>query len=252
VIPKNKPVLGIPPVISFFCFVVMVLIGLTNFRGDWVNLDVGNIAIGLFFIGMGLLWLLAFAAEIHLVKMGYRQLMWAAVGVIGSMLLLLAAFAVMGRQARPSRAVLQALTGVCRGQGVPAAAEYTPGPGVHTIVLLDASGEPMDWTGALPRSWRPESIQATQLVLCVGAERKEVIQTCQYRGGPDLDRNQYVRDVVLYQARTGVPIRKSIVSGKSPRSCQEYEIVKMTTLTGLPVSVEAVVEWLQSEVQPGQ
>jgi hypothetical protein len=249
---KSKPTIGIPPLISGGCAVICVFIGLTNFRSSWVNGDVGGVAIGAFFIGMGLLWLLAFVFEIHLLKMSYRQLLRAAVGVIGFMLLLLIAFFVMGRQARPSRAILEAMAGVCQGQAETRAAAYTPGPGVHKLVLLDSSGQPNPWTGALPRAWRPASLEAAELVLCVGEERTEIIQTCHYSGGPDIDRRHYVRDVALLEARTGALVRKATLSGESPRRCQEFEIVKMTSLGGLPVSVEDVVEWLQADVESGQ
>ncbi len=51
-------------------------------------------------------------------------------------------------------------------------------------------------------------------MLCVGEERTEVIQTCPYRGGPDIDRTHYVRDMLLLEARTGALVSKTTLSGE--------------------------------------
>jgi hypothetical protein len=249
---KSKPVTGIPPIISLFVAAVGIFIGSLYLRSSWVNGDVGGIAIAAFFLGMGLCWLIAFVAEIHLVNMGCRQLMWAWGGIVVLMILVPVALFLFGRQSRPSKTILEAMAGVCLGQAEPRAAMYNPGSDVHKLVLLDSNSKPTAWTGALPRAWRPERIEETELVLCVVEERTEVIQTCQYRGGPDIDRSQSMRDLVLLEARTGAVVSKTIVSGKSPRRCQELETVKMTSLGGLPVSVEDVVEWLKQDVEIGQ
>ena len=166
------------------------------------------------------------------------------------MILVPAALFLFGRHARPSQAILDALAGVCQGQGQPRAAGYSPGMGEHKLVLLDAHGKPTAWTGAMPRSWRPAQIEEAELVLCVGEERAELIQTCQYRGGPDILRYQNMRELRLLDARTGALVSQTVVGGKPPRRCQELETVKMTSLGGLPVSVEDVLEWLQADIQP--
>lgn len=49
---------------------------------------------------------------------------------------------------------------------------------------------------------------------------------------PHIPESQYVRDVVLLEARIGALVSKTTLGGESPRRCGEFEIVEMNSLGG--------------------
>jgi hypothetical protein len=144
---------------------------------------------------------------------------------------------------------LDALSQVCRGVGVKQAAPYTGGSGLHSMVLLDASGGKHPWTGQLPADWRSESISTTQLVLCVGDEREEVGDTCDYypvSGVPpclQVNRYYYEIEARVVEATTAAVITTVVALGEPAPFCPStIKTGDPCKLTGSHVSFQAVVD----------
>ena len=65
---------------------------------------------------------------------------------------------------------VSAMAPVARGQGVSATPFVPAAQGPHRLILLDPDGKATDWTYTLPREWRPDSPEETQLVCIVRME----------------------------------------------------------------------------------
>lgn len=147
----------------------------------------------------------------------------------------------------------------CYGQGVASSAPYSEGPGPHPVEVLHLGRRMWDPAiptirySPLPTSWRPASAEDTELVACVGRLEKYVIQTCTYRGGSDVTRYGYRRQVTLVTARTGEIIASETFAGEPPRSCRQTEERSVRTLKGSKlVDPDEVWGWLSEYVVPGQ
>jgi len=135
--------------------------------------------------------------------------------------------------------LVDALSQVCAGQGVEQAAPYTEGPGPHPIVLLDSSGKSHSWTDKLPIEWWPASVNATELVACVGEEQEVEIETCRYEPGADVARYRYELELRVVEARTGQTLaftdlypNPAVLRGSDPRECAGVERMGLTRLEG--------------------
>ena len=74
-----------------------------------------------------------------------------------------------------------AMAPVAAGQGIPNAAAYDPDlPGPHRLVLLSASGAPLKWNKSLSAEVVPASINATELVVILGAEHRARLDSAGY------------------------------------------------------------------------
>jgi formylglycine-generating enzyme required for sulfatase activity len=109
----------------------------------------------------------------------------------------------------------------CQGKGISQAAEYEGGPGPHYIVLLSTSGEPHRWSNDIPDTWSPSNIGSTELVVCVGNERRRSIETCAYTGGGFVERLVREIDVTVVEASTGAIVAQETLRGGNPRSCSQ-------------------------------
>jgi uncharacterized protein YraI len=69
-------------------------------------------------------------------------------------------------------AAAAAIPRICAtGAGVPQAAAYTPGPGIHPTLFFDFSGTPYSLGTGAPTNWAPGTVLGTQLVGCVGQQQ---------------------------------------------------------------------------------
>lgn len=118
------------------------------------------------------------------------------------------------RMARPEEAILAALAPVCQGQGTPGAGAYSPGSGQTAhLVILDASGQPHEWTGLGDLDWRPNTLAEVELVACVGKPTIEHVRTCHYTRGGQLILKTEKLTVKVYAAQTGALISTSDFEG---------------------------------------
>ena len=158
----------------------------------------------------------------------------------------------------PIGEILAATSRASRGDGVEQAAAYTPGGGVHPIMLVDASGGLHDWTHSLPSEWRPDSVGSLELAACVGSEQQTLVETCQYvsRDDPsntyEIRRYRYEREITLIEAQTGRTLAAVAVLGSSPASCPFMAMWHSgdtgKSQYGAHVPVSAVLDWLRSYV----
>ena len=149
--------------------------------------------------------------------------------------------------------IRDALSPACGKQGVEQAAAYTEGPGPHPIVLLDASGGRHSWTDKVPIEWWPASVDATELVACVGAEETFVEEVCQYFGPGGVSRYRYMLRIWLVEARTGKTLADSRLSGSVPPECPgAIKSGQYGLLEGSHVSFDQARAWLEPHVLAGR
>ena len=144
--------------------------------------------------------------------------------------------------------IIDAFAPVCDGYGVDQAAAYSDGAGYHPVVLLDSSGDKHSWTTGILAEWCPASVADNELVICVGEERKEVVEVCVYVDGSDITRYEYSLDVELREAKTGETVASHTLYSR-PRSCRDEER-RSTTKLGSPVSLQKLEDWLEPYVLP--
>jgi hypothetical protein len=137
---------------------------------------------------------------------------------------------------------------VCQGQGtgVPQAAAYQGD--THPVVLLDHHGNEHEWSDDLPREWLPTAVEETQLVVCVGVQKINTIEVCQYIGGPAITRYRYSVDVTLREAMTAELVASTTLWGSSPRHCKATESASLTRLEGSLVSFVQLKVWLREQL----
>lgn len=145
-------------------------------------------------------------------------------------------------------AVQAGLAGVCGGVGIPEAAEYVGGPGIHPTVLLNDAGQQHSWSGRMG-GWGPTNLADTQLVLCVTEQREVQIEECYYNG-PNIFRYRYYMDVRLHVARTGQVLASTQIWGTEPRHCRPTEPWSLVRLPGGAVPFSDLQAWMQPFVAP--
>jgi hypothetical protein len=241
-----RPPVIVPPALCILVFAIFVFLFLINLKGTWGSAKASDFAIPIFFLSMGLSFLVVFIYEVSKIKIGWWPfaLLWAV--AVPTMILVPYIRTHLGR---PAGRILTDMAQVCRDKGVPQVGTYPLTPGIHPIVLLDTDGRPTDWSGGLPREWRPSNVEAVDLVACVGEERQEIVETCHFQTGPDVLRFQSVRDVTLLDAHTGWIIFSGPVGGERPRSCAPAESYDLRQLSGGPMLVGDLVEWLRPFVE---
>jgi hypothetical protein len=86
--------------------------------------------------------------------------------------------------------------------------------GPHPVVVLDANGGEHVWTDDVPTDWIPDSVETTELVVCVGAETMEARPACPE--APDVERSAEVVPVRVMAAATGVEVDRFELTGGRP------------------------------------
>lgn len=147
--------------------------------------------------------------------------------------------------------ILDALSGVCQGQGVSQAAEYNKDDQeISPVVILNVEGKKHSWTNKVPEEWRPLSVEDTELVACMDKKQQEdMIQDCDYNIGPNVKRYQHFIGIELREAKTGNVIDSDKLEGSTPDRCAEWEEVSKTTIDGSKVSFSKAKEWLEEFVE---
>jgi len=133
---------------------------------------------------------------------------------------------------------------VARGVGVPQAAAYTKGRGVHPIVLISGSGGVHFLTTSVPKEWQAKSVAETQLVVVVGEDSMALVEMCRYTG-PSVARGRHSVAVEFREAKTGKLISKTSFLGSMPPKCRQTENYYVTTLYGGDVDYNQLFSWIQ-------
>jgi hypothetical protein len=124
----------------------------------------------------------------------------------------------------------------CNGRGAPGAAEYRPGgPPPHRMAAYDEGSWPRH-PPTIPTALRAERASETELVLCIGEEEPQEVESCTFHAettvlgvgtgivGSDtrtVTRQAIGQEVKIVVARTGEVLMTTRVWGGPPRSCDE-------------------------------
>jgi hypothetical protein len=134
------------------------------------------------------------------------------------------------------------VSGVIDGQGIPGAADYVPGPGLHPMVVF-GDIPPED----APEEWRPGSLSALELV-ANGERYSRSIQVCHYIPVGTITRYRRYFDVDLYAAKTaGIVVQKTF-SGGTPKTCPSSYVFYPpyhVSFHGSSVPIETVINFLE-------
>jgi uncharacterized repeat protein (TIGR02543 family) len=147
----------------------------------------------------------------------------------------------------------QALSPVCKGIGIPRATTYDGDR--HPLVLLDSDGNKHAWSDDLQVKWGwlAATIEETQLVVCIGKEQEQVVETCRYwTSGPPIIRYKYSLGVKLSEAKTGKVVAITTLYGSEPLPCENVEPYYLERKEGSHVSICQLEKWLWKYVEPPQ
>jgi len=96
--------------------------------------------------------------------------------------------------------------------------EAAPISAPYRVLVLDEDGRDFAAEAVEERGWTAGSAADLQIVVCVGSEH-ESTKYCNYEGGYSYKHIYYVRDVSVVEARTGVPMSQTEISGGGIDDC---------------------------------
>lgn len=144
------------------------------------------------------------------------------------------------------------LAKVCRGEIVAEAADHDLTHPFHPLLILDDYGNYHTWSyDAREFHWEPMAIRHTELVACLGDQKRVKISTCGYMGigGGSYDRYQYQMTIQLIEPRTGTVVAETQLLGSEPLGCPESIAAgSHVSDTGHKVFFEDFKEWVYSYV----
>lgn len=148
----------------------------------------------------------------------------------------------------PSKAIALGLKGVCsEGKGTLDAAPFSDEHLPHPLLVLDQSGNVNWYTDRMPNNWHPTGVDSTQLVACI-SQKKETLETCNYRGGGVQFRYQYQATVRLLKAQTGELISNTTLYGSRP-DCDSTITLGTGNKEGTTVDEKQLIDWLKPYVE---
>ena len=153
------------------------------------------------------------------------------------------ASAVQNLQAKLPSTLVEA----CNGAAVAGATAYSGS--FHPIMwtFQEKAGFQPAWrAGFPPNSWKPQSLEEAQLVICE-FEEELVLEECAYYGGP-VTRYAYESRVWLVEAATGNLVAETSFQGAWPRECRETEPAVLTELRGDHVPSSELMAWVREFV----
>ncbi len=146
-----------------------------------------------------------------------------------------------------------AIQQVCAGGTLVGVAAYKGGVGPHPILLVSSSFPDQDTLNdQVPNTWLPVSLENLELVACIGGRQEEIIDACQYIGGPNIDRIVFTLNIRVVEALTGNLVIDNGIRGSYPPDCPDRAPVEMTRQTGTDVTAEDVLSWLPPIVMEGR
>jgi len=173
------------------------------------------------------------------------------VGLLGLVASIVLVGACVGTTAEPTldASIVAAVAPACAGQAVAGAgALITDGHALNHVVVLDATGQPFEWSDWTPQEWWPSSTADAELVACVGQRADVQIEVCPYYGS-DITRYAAIWPVSAVEPSTGKSVAKFDITA-NPRTCQRQEDASLTSLRG-SVYEEDVQSYLAGLVEHG-
>lgn len=150
------------------------------------------------------------------------------------------------------------LVDVCRGKWVNVTSTYSATSGKHPAVVVrnSSSGWSLD-RYFLPDNVSAQSLEETQVVVCLGNVYEIFIESCPYIDPDDPSRQiKYVeryynqQNARLVEAKTGRVITEQIFTGKSAHYCHETEWFvenkSIKKLQGTPIPEDEIKNWVLS------
>jgi len=137
------------------------------------------------------------------------------------------------------------LSGILTGSGIPDAADYIPGPGLHPIAVFGAIP-----TTAIPDEWLAKSVSTLELV-AHGIEGRLLIETCTYFPYGTIQRYSRVFKVDLYAAKSAVIVASETFISAPPPECPSsdfFEPGEVKMYLADPVPIQTIVDWLEGFV----
>jgi hypothetical protein len=250
----NETSMGTGTVIFLgFCFLgilalvaMLGTISIGNMREDIATQDTGMLIMRLVFefIFMSVFLSLVFMLLPFLKNVPSRIKIILSVGLVAGFLM--TSYIVLDKsvQRLPTfdEQYWSAMQSACDGSGINRAAAYQPGTGIHKVVSITRS------LYILPFEWLPTSLSDTQLVLCLGDEERNTIQTCQYTGNQVFARYQITRQASLVAVRSGEVIAETTFMGGTPGNCPN-QISGSGSDTGSDVKEEDIVDWMRPYIE---
>lgn len=118
--------------------------------------------------------------------------------------------------------IIKLVSPVIEGQGIANAGYFDPSsPEPHKLIVLYENGLPYPEIEALPNEWLPTSLSETELVVILGEEDAQMIDSEDYTiekgiGTITIERFQYQCDITVLEARTGAYVSAGILRGSEP------------------------------------
>lgn len=150
--------------------------------------------------------------------------------------------------------IAEAMIGLVDNVGVPEAAAYDQTmPGPHRMLLLTQEGELYEnYFDLFPDDWKPATVSETELVAMITF--KQAVQSTQkyYDGRGNLYTFRRIREdflIRLKEAKTGKVITEKLFLGQPPAHFPQRKYTN-DDYYGNPPTVEDIVEWLETFVNP--
>lgn len=145
--------------------------------------------------------------------------------------------------------IWERLKSVCLKDGVSEAALYNGDSTFHPIVAYRTKKDTIFYKGKLPGNWQPMALRFSELVACIGEEKEDLIQTCQYTMNYEITRYGYRIDVTIKSAKTSEKVGERTFWGEPPSDCPETTS-NSRSITGGHVKDEDITAWLRTYVNP--
>ncbi|MCB2209492.1 HEAT repeat domain-containing protein [bacterium] len=140
---------------------------------------------------------------------------------------------------------------ICEGQAFEDAAKYNRYESeTHPTFVVSSKGETHVWNNQLPADWLVFYPEQMELVLCMGAEEKKVVQICQYyysgsgATAPNITRYRFEETLELFRAQSGVRLGSTTLRGDNPGYCPYQTSSSMTSIYGDHVTLDQYTDWL--------
>jgi len=135
---------------------------------------------------------------------------------------------------KPKARFPQDLAPAARAQAVSQAADLDTSGKPIRMVIMETNGALHPWQEKIPEEWLADSVEATQVVVVVGGQKKTLLSTPENpNGAPAVARFQYVLEASIVEAKTGTVLANRLFQN-TPR---------LWTTLGEPVTFLTVFNW---------
>jgi hypothetical protein len=118
------------------------------------------------------------------------------------------------------------------------------------LLVLGEKGQSIDWTDRSRQDWAPANGQTeVSMLLCTGPKKSELIETCHYGGGININRYRQGIAVRLVEVQTGQTLVSATLNAEPP-ACQPLGLQDLVHLRA-QVQYQDVKDWVQ-KVLSGQ